>query len=181
LLGPIGRGTRRTTARSLNPADRRCPGCGTDRKVEEFTRDRSKSDGFGSYCLSCDRERSRVYYARNREKVLAKAAARRGPRPARFCSECGVELEGRSRVCCGSAKCREQRFRRLQPEAYAERERKKVVRRRERRRELRGREAATGAGVHGCLQIKTPAFRSILGLPADSAGVASGTKNSNFR
>lgn len=50
------------------------------------------------------------------------------------CSEGGDPLEGRRRVICSKPKCREARFRRLHPEAYAERERRKVERRRARRR-----------------------------------------------
>jgi hypothetical protein len=80
---------------------------------------------------------SREYYERNREAVLARAAAKRGPAPARFCSECGRELEGGQRVTCGKSKCREARFERLHPESYAKREAAKVERRRERRRALR--------------------------------------------
>ena len=82
------------------------------------------------------RERARAYYWRNRETVLAKAAARRGktrPPERTTCSECGVPLEGRQRTTCGKASCRDRRFRRLHPESYAERERQKVERRRERR------------------------------------------------
>ena len=44
------------------------------------------------------RARSRAYYAANRERVLAKAAAKRGePKTSALtnCSECGAELEGR--------------------------------------------------------------------------------------
>jgi hypothetical protein len=66
---------------------------------------------------------------------LARYYAKRGEVPARQCSECGVELEGRQRVSCGAAKCREDRFRRLHPESYARREAAKVARRRERRRD----------------------------------------------
>ena len=87
------------------------------------------------------RERSRRYYAANREAVLAKAAARRGrERPAEpgVCSECGTPLEGRQRVICGKAGCRDRRFRRLHPAAYAERARQKVERRRAKRREAAG-------------------------------------------
>jgi len=86
------------------------------------------------------RERSRRYYWENRERVLEKAAAKRGRvrQPGRLsCSECGRALEGRQRVTCGSNRCRAQRFKRLRPVAYAERERQKAERRRARRRELR--------------------------------------------
>jgi hypothetical protein len=88
------------------------------------------------------RERSRDYYARNRIAVLARAKARREaarsvPLPI-ACSQCGKALEGKQRVTCGSSRCREQRFRRLHPEAYAAREARKVERRRDKRREAAG-------------------------------------------
>ena len=82
-------------------------------------------------CRACTRRRSRQFYARNRERILEKAAARRGPPPVRYCSECGSELEGRRRVVC-SERCREGRFKRLHPEAYAAREARKVERREKR-------------------------------------------------
>ena len=88
------------------------------------------------------RERARAYYRANREKVLEKAAARRGAIRApeqTHCSECGDPLTGRQRLICGKASCRDRRFKRLHPEAYAERERQKVIRRREKRRALRDR------------------------------------------
>lgn len=84
------------------------------------------------------RARSRAYYAATRERVLAKAAAKRGKvrEPDNLsCSECGDRLEGRQRVTCGASRCRDARFRRLHPEAYAEREARKVERRRATRRE----------------------------------------------
>ena len=87
-----------------------------------------------------ERERSRAYYWRNREAVLEKAAAKRGrPRPPELtnCTECGAELTGRQRVICGKASCRDRRFKRTNPEAYTERERQKVERRREARRAKR--------------------------------------------
>jgi hypothetical protein len=97
-----------------------------------------------------EREKSRRYYAENREKVLAKTAAKRGPRPLAFCSECGDRLEGRRRVICGASKCRDDRFRRLHPDSYAERERQKVVRRRE-RRQATSEPADLRGGDHGTL------------------------------
>jgi len=111
-----------------------CRGCGGSRPVGEFVTDASKPDGLGSLCRPCDRERSRSYCSVNRVAVRARAAARKQPALPRACSECGDILEGRRRVVC-SERCREARFRRLHPKAYAEREAAKVVRRRERRRE----------------------------------------------
>ena len=87
-----------------------------------------------------ERERSRRYYREHREEILEKAAAKRGrPRTSALteCSECGGPLEGPRRVVC-SSRCRDARFRRLHPDAYAAKERRKVERRRERRREARG-------------------------------------------
>lgn len=86
------------------------------------------------------RARARAYYAANRERVLEKAAAKRGTVPASLavnCSECGGQLEGRQRVVC-SPRCREARFRRLHPDAYAAKEARKVERRRLKRREGAG-------------------------------------------
>ena len=86
------------------------------------------------------RAKSRRYYEANRERILEKAAAKRGqPRePERMsCSECDQPLTGRQRVTCGSAACRDARFRRLHPDAYEAREMAKVDRRREHRRKLR--------------------------------------------
>jgi hypothetical protein len=86
------------------------------------------------------RARSRAYYAANRERILEKAAAKRGrPRTPSLthCAECGDELTGIQRVICGKAGCRDRRFKRTNPDAYAERERQKVVRRREARRAKR--------------------------------------------
>jgi endogenous inhibitor of DNA gyrase (YacG/DUF329 family) len=82
------------------------------------------------------RARSRAYYWQNREAVLDKQAAKRGKirSEATECSECGGPLEGRRRVVC-SERCRDARYRRLHPEAYAANEARKVERRREKRRE----------------------------------------------
>lgn len=69
-------------------------------------------------------------------------------------------LEGRHRVTCGSAGCRDRRFRRLHPESYQERERQKVARRRARRAELRtlaGERDADGRGHSSSLPKKTGA------------------------
>ena len=112
----------------------RCFSCGELFAAGSFAIDRSKAGGRKSICLSCDRKRSRVYYEANRELLLAAAKLRRPGRLVAECSECGGLLEGRRRVVC-SGRCKDARFRRLNPEAWAERERRKVEWRRERRRE----------------------------------------------
>jgi hypothetical protein len=139
MRGSLRRGERRRSAIFLNLTEKRCFQCGGVKPLEEFTHDKRKISGAGTYCSDCDRERSKAYYRANRERILERAAAKRGPQPERHCSECGVELEGRKRVTCGTSKCREQRFRRLHPAEYAERERRKTERRRETRRLARER------------------------------------------
>jgi hypothetical protein len=113
-----------------------CPRCGGRLRRDEMARDASRMTGRKSICVPCDREKSRAYYAANREHVLAKAAAKRPAREPGLCSECGEQLEGQRRVVC-SSKCAERRFRRTNPESYAARERAKVERRREKRRAQR--------------------------------------------
>ena len=93
----------------LNLTEKRCFQCGGVKPLEEFTHDKRKISGAGTYCRDCDRERSKAYYRANRERILERAAAKRGPQPVRHCAECGVELEGRQRVTCGTSKCREAR------------------------------------------------------------------------
>jgi hypothetical protein len=134
MRGPLRQGERRRSAIFLNLTEKRCFQCGGVKPLEEFTHDKRKISGAGTYCRACDRERSKAYYRANRERILERAAAKRGPQPVRYCSECEAVLEGGQRVTCGSAKCREARFKRLHPESYARREAAKVDRRRERRR-----------------------------------------------
>lgn len=117
----------------LNPAPR--SGFCSEKHYYAFRDRRRYSEDPETY-----RARSRAYYWRNRDTVLEKAAARRGrerPPEQTECSECSGPLEGRQRVICGKASCRDRRFKRLNPEAYAERERQKVERRREARRAAR--------------------------------------------
>jgi hypothetical protein len=101
-------------------------------RLELLAVDRKRPNGRKPICKRCDSERA-----------LARYYTKRGPQPVRHCSECGAELEGRRRVVC-SERCREARFNRLHPEAYAAREGRKVERRRERRRWAR--EAGKAAG-----------------------------------
>jgi hypothetical protein len=90
--------------------------------LEDLAVDRSRPSGRKPICKRCDSARA-----------LARYYAQRGPQLAQLCSECGEPLEGRQRVTCGSSKCREARFRQLNPESFAAREARKVERRRERR------------------------------------------------
>lgn len=134
-------GSRRVYGRRgpivLLPHEKRCSPCGRMLPLSEFTSDKSKRSGVGTYCRECEAARSRKRYARDRKAILAKAAAKRGPKPFRFCSECGELLEGAQRVTCGTSRCRDRRFKRMHPVQYAAREAAKVERRREARRRAR--------------------------------------------
>ncbi len=59
--------SRAKTAEWLYAGERVCPRCGVRKPVEEFTADRAQLSGRGSRCRYCDRQRSRAYYAANRE------------------------------------------------------------------------------------------------------------------
>jgi hypothetical protein len=61
---------------SLPYAVTRCPRCERVLPRSEFARDRSKASGRKSWCKTCDKAKSRRYYAANRERVLAKRAKR---------------------------------------------------------------------------------------------------------
>lgn len=86
--------------------------------------DRKSPNGRKSLCKRCDSERSLARYRKLH------------PVEVRRCTECDAELDGRKRAVCGPT-CRERRFKRLRPEAYAKREAAKVERRREARRRAR--------------------------------------------
>ncbi len=125
----------------LDASEKVCSRCGETLPRDAFVR-RTESRGgdYKGWCRQCDAERSRVYYRANRERILEAAAARRGGSRAEAlesCSECGAELVGKQRLTCGSSACRDARFKRLHPEAYAAREAAKVERRREARRRAR--------------------------------------------
>ena len=70
---------------------KRCPSCKTTKALDDFPVDRWRKDGRASRCRDCDNERSRAYFAANRERVIARvrsaAAAKRG---TRMCAgDCG--------------------------------------------------------------------------------------------
>lgn len=112
----------------LESEGRVCPKCERSLPWDAFAFDRRyREDGRRPYCRECDSAR-----------VLAAYHAKRAsePKVVRHCSECDRELAGRQRVVCSSS-CRERRWRRLHPEAAAEKQRRKRARRRER-------EAASG-------------------------------------
>jgi len=58
------------------PRWKRCSRCGREKPLEEFARDASKASGFKSWCKACDKAKSRAYYERNRERVIARVSTR---------------------------------------------------------------------------------------------------------
>jgi hypothetical protein len=79
-----------------------CCRCGKERPLEEFARDASKASGHKGRCKSCDNARCRDYYARNRDKVIARVIARRDSPQLATCPTCGepfAKTNGRQRYC----------------------------------------------------------------------------------
>src|SRR3954447_21949139 len=97
-------------AEYLDEPEHTCTRCGARLPLDQFARDASKRRGIKSWCRSCDSVRALAYYRERHPLVVRRGA------------ECGAELEARQRVTCGKSKCREARFKRLQPESYARRE-----------------------------------------------------------
>jgi hypothetical protein len=46
-------------------------------RLSQLARDASKASGFKSICKACDREKSRRYYEKKRERVIARVKGRR--------------------------------------------------------------------------------------------------------
>jgi 5-methylcytosine-specific restriction endonuclease McrA len=51
-----------------------CPKCDTQKPTTAFNKDRKRPDGLAFSCRVCENARGRDYYARNREKVLARTS-----------------------------------------------------------------------------------------------------------
>lgn len=60
-----------------------CPGCKVTKPKSEYHRSRSRSDGCSGYCKVCMRERRRVWYLANRERVLEENARWKAENPDR--------------------------------------------------------------------------------------------------
>jgi hypothetical protein len=80
-----------------------CCRCGEERPLDKFARDASKASGRKSHCKPCDAARCRDYYARNRDEVIARVIARRGPPKLATCPTCGEQFaklaKGRQPYC----------------------------------------------------------------------------------
>jgi hypothetical protein len=157
-VSPNTRDSGRRAAEFLISSESLCSRCGgTVPWPDGFAIDKSKTFGRKSWCKKCESRKSIAYYWANRERILDERAAKRGGKRAvarETCSECGIELEGRQQLTCGSRSCRDKRFKRTNSEGYAKREAGKVARRRERRRQLRGREILPAAVKDGSAEEK---------------------------
>jgi hypothetical protein len=111
-----------------------CSGCGEAKPLEAFARSRSTVDEFQWWCRECRREAQRVWRVGHRDAVEAYNAGRRVGLHEFVCSECGRSFTARNSnaILCGRAGCKDARFRRLHPEAYRERQRRKYARRKAR-------------------------------------------------
>jgi hypothetical protein len=122
-----------------------CPRCDKYLPAAAFSPFPGSSTGLSSWCRECAVAATREWRAANPEKIAAYNEARRlayreaHPLLVRACSECGEEIVGRGRVTCGKRQCKDARWRRLNPEAYAAGERRKVERRRLKRQQARKR------------------------------------------
>ncbi len=116
------------------PSEKRCAHCGENYPAAAFLSNKRSADGLSSWCRTCHNEATRRWRVENPERVAAEKAARRRPR-VELCVECHAVFEGRTRQLVCGRRCKDARYRRLHPEAYREKRRRK-----ERRR--RGREGA---------------------------------------
>ena len=101
-------------------------------RFRDRRRDFEDPEGSGSGAGLTTRKIGETMPAKAKARAEAKRLERGEPLPS-HCSECGDVLPGRQRVVC-SAKCGRVRHRRLNPERYAEEERRKVERRTAKRR-----------------------------------------------
>lgn len=51
---------------------KRCTICKLDKEVSKFGKNRTKVDGLQNYCVSCQKEKDRKYYQKNKPRVRAK-------------------------------------------------------------------------------------------------------------
>lgn len=127
------RGERESAASSATAAKKWCPSC--ERLLE--------ADAFragASWCIACHVEALRRWRAENPEAVAAYNARRRreyreaNPLPEKRCVECDRPFEPKrtDAILCGRRRCKDRRWRRLNPEKARERDRLKAARRRER-------------------------------------------------
>jgi hypothetical protein len=120
---------------AMTGTDKFCRRCDRYLPFAAFRRSLYLKSGLDSQCRECHTASNRAWRASHPEYRDAYNLARRvGPTPV-VCTECGVEFLGRpDRVVCDQRKCRDARYRRLHPEAYRAKVRRKSARRRARQK-----------------------------------------------
>lgn len=98
-----------------------CSRCDRALSADDFARDKHKPTGVKSWCKACDNERSKAYYAANRDARIASVRAyqnRRGVQvpKARFCS-CGAPTTSPKHHYCDACRARAQARRKSPPRA----------------------------------------------------------------
>ena len=51
---------------------KKCPKCGVNKTLNEFTKSKSRKDGFGPMCLDCRKQYSKWHYKTNKKSYLAR-------------------------------------------------------------------------------------------------------------
>lgn len=61
---------------------KRCPSCKITKPLSEWGKDRHRKDGLNSKCKACDADHAAAYYAKNRDRILARQHAQKATAPA---------------------------------------------------------------------------------------------------
>jgi hypothetical protein len=115
-----------------------CSGCKRSLPFAAFRQQFATPSWLSSWCGECLVAANRRYRERMREQINAKRreeyAERQREARQRVCVECGASFEARPDALVCSRLCKDARYRRLHPEAYRAKQRRKAARRRERKR-----------------------------------------------
>lgn len=90
-----------TMSDDLSPT-RLCSRCAARKPESAFTRDKSKSSGFKSYCKACDAERSNRYYHERKSPALKLVQNQRQAESFRAAKGRALVIYGGACVSCGS-------------------------------------------------------------------------------
>lgn len=118
---------------------KRCPHCKGWLPFSAFRQDRTTRSWLSSWCRKCLAEATRDWRQRNSAEINAerRAAYREAnPLEPRTCPECGETFTPKrtDAIICGKRRCKDRRYRRLHPEEYRAKQRRKAARLRERKR-----------------------------------------------
>jgi hypothetical protein len=112
-----------------------CTKCDRSLPPAAFRRSLYLKSGLDSQCRECHNASNRAWRAAHPEYREAYNLARRVQPTKVVCTECGLEFLGRpDRVVCDRRKCKDARYRRLHPEEWKAKVRRKSARARARRK-----------------------------------------------